>query len=198
MDCEHQRDMFLTKILSRNSSVSCSSHIYYYRNPEGVPFKWEMKPGTPINPPKEEALPPLCPPPAILSLGLPKPCIEQHKPSSRPRLIRFWKKKCSTRNKQMSKKLQEESHHQQECPIDHNVGGLDTFGGFEFCSSDCEFSASSRHSISSSSSSSFSFTNGPSVRSPSAESLGRDMYKRPLSCSPWNISRILVSVTRRV
>ncbi|KAF4352948.1 hypothetical protein F8388_008369 [Cannabis sativa] len=59
----------------------------------GIPFEWEMQPGTPKDPPKEEALPPLSPPPAVLSLGLPKPCIihniqdQPSNPNRRRRLV---------------------------------------------------------------------------------------------------------------
>ncbi|CAN8301544.1 unnamed protein product [Cochlearia groenlandica] len=66
--------------ISRNSSVGVSSRIFYYyhhRNlDDGVPFKWEMQPGTPINTPAaEEVVPPITPPPAFLSLNFPKPSL---------------------------------------------------------------------------------------------------------------------------
>ncbi|CAN7071725.1 unnamed protein product [Brassica oleracea var. botrytis] len=57
--------------MSRNSSIG----YYYQRRSEGVPFKWEMQPGTPINTQTTEMIPPLSPPPAMLSLGFPKPSI---------------------------------------------------------------------------------------------------------------------------
>ncbi|KAB1204255.1 hypothetical protein CJ030_MR8G016434 [Morella rubra] len=96
-----QGDEFFHKMLSRNSSVGCSSRIYY-RCPEGVPFQWEMQPGTPKHPQKEDVMPPLSPPPAVLSLGLPKPCIEQPKAQTWPRL-RFWNKTRKAKKERMSR-----------------------------------------------------------------------------------------------
>ncbi|KVI01408.1 hypothetical protein Ccrd_020321 [Cynara cardunculus var. scolymus] len=62
-----------SKILSRNSSASLSSRTYYQNTTnEGVPFKWEMQPGTPKNPPRAEVIPPPTPPPAVQSLSLPR------------------------------------------------------------------------------------------------------------------------------
>ncbi|CAN6922432.1 unnamed protein product [Brassica oleracea] len=62
--------------MSRNSSIG----YYYQRRSEGVPFKWEMQPGTPINTQTTEMIPPLSPPPAMLSLGFPKPSISVEEP----------------------------------------------------------------------------------------------------------------------
>lgn len=60
-------------ILSRMSTVDQSSHSYY-RSTEGIAFKWEMQPGTPIHdPPQNEVIPPPSPPPMMQSLALPKP-----------------------------------------------------------------------------------------------------------------------------
>ncbi|CAF2107181.1 BnaCnng17330D [Brassica napus] len=63
--------------ISRNLSIG-----YYYqrRSSEGVPFKWEMQPGTPINTQPGEIIPPISPPPAMLSLGFPKPSISVQEP----------------------------------------------------------------------------------------------------------------------
>ncbi|CAN1165624.1 hypothetical protein LINPERPRIM_LOCUS33840 [Linum perenne] len=66
---------FYNHVISRDSSVHCpSSRVFYCRsNADGVPFNWETQPGTPKNIPKEDSIPPINPPPAILSLALPKP-----------------------------------------------------------------------------------------------------------------------------
>ncbi|KAK3221515.1 hypothetical protein Dsin_008540 [Dipteronia sinensis] len=61
-------ELLFNKVISRNSSVGCSSRILYYRSAEGVPFKWEMQLGTPKDPPTEDILPPLSPPPAVKRL----------------------------------------------------------------------------------------------------------------------------------
>ncbi|CAN4111777.1 unnamed protein product [Withania somnifera] len=66
--------LFPHRILSRMSSLDQSSHSYY-RSTEGIPFKWEMQPGTPIHTPEYEVIPPPSPPPMVQSLALPKPCI---------------------------------------------------------------------------------------------------------------------------
>ncbi|XP_021725066.1 uncharacterized protein LOC110692369 [Chenopodium quinoa] len=63
-----------SKILGRQSTVgSCSSRLYYGRPLEGKAFVWEAQPGKPITPPPDDILPPLSPPPAVLSMNLPKP-----------------------------------------------------------------------------------------------------------------------------
>ncbi|XVE71828.1 hypothetical protein DITRI_Ditri10aG0183000 [Diplodiscus trichospermus] len=153
-------ELLLNRIISRNSSFGCSSRIYYYRSSEGIPFDWEMQPGTPKEPQKEDILPPLSPPPAVLSVGLPKPCINMEEPKPlKLRAFMFWKQ---GKKKQGNKKLDQaglnasdQSHKYSNC---------------EMCSSDDEgeFMASPRMS-SSSSSSSFSFSNGVSFRSSSLE-----------------------------
>ncbi|GAV89664.1 hypothetical protein CFOL_v3_33078 [Cephalotus follicularis] len=85
-------EFFCDKVLSRNCPMDCSSRVFYNMGTEGVPFKWEMQPGTPKHPPKEDTMQPLIPPPALLSLGLPKPRInnEEPKASMKTRLM-FWK-----------------------------------------------------------------------------------------------------------
>jgi len=179
------------KTLSRNSSVGCSSRLYYYRSAaEGVPFNWERQPGTPKHPPNDETLiPPLSPPPAARGLELPKPCFEQPKAQAAtwPRLaIRFWNK-CKT-NKQRKNTV-------NAC---FRATGSDKFEKLEYFSADycSEFMASARNS-SSSSLSSLSFSNGPSVQSSRLECPGRDSFQGPLSCSPWKISAIVLSISRR-
>ncbi|WJX91088.1 hypothetical protein P8452_72914 [Trifolium repens] len=77
------------KILSRKSSVGCSSRISYYRTGEGVPFKWEMQPGIAKESSPKEVLPPLTPPPKFLSLGLPKPSILEAKKPRGVNIIRL-------------------------------------------------------------------------------------------------------------
>ncbi|XP_027368763.1 uncharacterized protein LOC113874748 [Abrus precatorius] len=174
MDFEYENDKSLSKILSRRSSVGCSSRISYYRSGEGVPFKWEMQPGIAKEQPKEE-LPPLTPPPALLSQGLPKPCISYSKASTRSRLW-FWKKSVK---KGKSKKTQDCFH--------EDVIALDILEGLD-CSSDSDSMGSPRGS-SFSSSSSMSFMKSPI----------REVYGRPFTfrCFPMHVSRVLLSITRR-
>ncbi|KAK7291883.1 hypothetical protein RIF29_07396 [Crotalaria pallida] len=188
-DFENQRDKSLSKILARKSSLGCSSRISYYRSGEGVPFNWEMQPGIAKEPTKEE-LPPLTPPPALLSLGLPKPCfdLDHPKPSSRSRL-RFWNKKAK-RGK--GKKP-------QEC-VNEDLFDFDVFSRLD-CSSDSESLASPRGSSFSSSSSSLAIMKSrPWSQSTRSESPVREVRGRrslPLGCFPMHVTRILVSIARR-
>lgn len=181
MDFEHQ-NMSMSKILSRRSSIGCSSRISYYRSCEGVPFKWEMQPGIAKEQPKVD-LPPLSPPPALLSMGLPKPRIPEPKPSTRSRL-RFWKKKVK-RGKSKKSSSQQDCYHEEEDLI-----GLDILARLDNCSSDSDSMVSSRGS-SFSSCSSVSFIKSPNTTV-------REVYGRPLtSCFPMHVSRIFVSIARR-
>lgn len=179
MDFQYE-NMSISKILSRRSSLGCSSRNSYYRSGEGVPFKWEMQPGVAKERPKDD-LPPLSPPPALRSLGLPKPCIPDPKPSTRSRL-RFWKKRVK-RGK--SKKPS------QVCFQEEDVSGLDMLVRLD-CSSDSESVESSRGS-SFSSWSSMSF-----MKSPTKTTL-REVYGRSLTlgCFPMHVSRVFVSIARR-
>ncbi|KAK9697515.1 hypothetical protein RND81_08G042800 [Saponaria officinalis] len=70
-------EMFSSKILARKSTVNSNSSRFYNRAEEGVPFKWERRPGKPISTKTEDhvVMPPLSPPPALLAMGLPKPCM---------------------------------------------------------------------------------------------------------------------------
>ncbi|KAL9260629.1 putative F-box protein [Drosera capensis] len=94
-----QDDEFCCRILSRNSTIGCSSRVYYYNGgSEGVPFEWEEQPGKAIHPPERDGnvLPPLSPPPAIQSLSFPKPCFFEE-PGTPRRMISsgarlFWKR----------------------------------------------------------------------------------------------------------
>ncbi|KAK6136981.1 hypothetical protein DH2020_029277 [Rehmannia glutinosa] len=73
-----QGDQFcISRILARETSKGQSSRIFY-RAAEGVPFKWEMNPGTPKNPQEEDVIPPLSPSPLMQSLGLPLPNVDDH------------------------------------------------------------------------------------------------------------------------
>lgn len=172
--------LFFNRIISRNSSLGCSSRIYYYggRSSEGIPFNWEMQPGIPKEPRKEDIqLPPLSPPPAVLSLGLPKPCINIGEPkpiSMKLRTFKFWKQ--GNKRNHENKKLD----------------GSDKYmNNNEMCSSDeGEFLGSSPRMSSSSSSSSFSFSRLPS---PDRDHSSVD---RHYGCSPLNFSSILVRVSR--
>ncbi|KAI8019965.1 hypothetical protein LOK49_LG04G00287 [Camellia lanceoleosa] len=154
---------YFDRLLLRQSSIGQSSHIYY-RNADGVPFQWEMQPGTPKNPPENDVIPPLTPPPAVHSLGLPKPCVvdQSNNKGSNRWTVWFWKK--------IKKK---------------NVNGTGS-GNFESSTvfnSEREFVGSPHDSSSLSSSSSSSSSNCPAFQ--------RDQLDGPLVCGHWNITKIL-------
>lgn len=183
MDYDHKRgvslirydQMFFHRIISRDSSIGCSSRIYYYRSSEGIPFNWEMQPGTPKEPQKKDVLPPISPPPALLSLGLPKPRIDVVKENkgSKLKVFKFWKRSRNNNNK--NKKIDD---HQSI-----------KYSNYETCSSDDDGEFVGSLCVSSSSSSSFSF--GSSC-TPSRDS----SFNRHYGCVPLNFAPLLVRVSR--
>lgn len=189
MDFENQSDKSWSKVLlSRRSSIGCSSRISYYRSSgEGVPFQWEMQPGI-AKEPHIEVIPPLTPPPAILSRGFPKPCVLDPEPSTRTSRLKFWKKKVKIGK---SKKP-----HQDDCSNED----FDVFSRLDY-SSDSESMVSPRGSSFSSSSSSMSFVKSrPSFQSTCSETESSIYGRRSmnnLGCFPMHFSRILVSIARR-
>lgn len=177
-----------SKVISRTSSIGCSSHsIYYSGTAEGVPFKWETQPGTPKDPPPQDLLPPLSPPPAVLSLGVPKPCINQPKPRPRLRLrLRFWKRIMKSRDGRRAAEATTIEYSNGD-PFCHN----DKLETFSFLSSDCEFMASPRDSMSSSTTSSSSSSPSSFLDSLTVRNMGRVSFGRPSSCSAGQINKIL-------
>ncbi|KAK4355419.1 hypothetical protein RND71_024390 [Anisodus tanguticus] len=107
-----------TFFLSRMSSVDQS----YYRSKEGIPFKWEMQPGTPIHTPQKDVIPPPSPPPMVQSLALPIPCIPHDHQEEAKKSNSTWeriKRMIKTTHEQkefrvsneLSFRLQQSSHH---------------------------------------------------------------------------------------
>ena len=81
---------FVTKILSRSTNISSSFGIRHWTKPGAVPFKWEVQPGKPKDPPKEE-LPVV---PATLPSPVPSPSKDFHiqKPAASAQTrSKFWK-----------------------------------------------------------------------------------------------------------
>ncbi|XP_058755396.1 uncharacterized protein LOC131628577 [Vicia villosa] len=173
------------KILSRKSSVGCSSRISYYRSGEGVPFKWEMQPGIAKESSPAKELLPLTPPPKFHSSGLAKPCILDSKKSpSTMSKLKLWKKRVI---KIKSRKPQEDCFHQD----------FDALSWLD-CSSDSESMASPRGSSFSSSSSSMSTMKSTHSSLNSVYSCSERTVKPVFGgCFPMNMSRVLVSITRR-
>ncbi|KVI11811.1 hypothetical protein Ccrd_009771 [Cynara cardunculus var. scolymus] len=87
----HQSPSSVIKALSRDSSVGQSSCTYYRSTTnEGVPFDWEMQPGTPKHRPREEVIPPPTPPPAMQSPSFPRPNVDLYVESKESTPWRFW------------------------------------------------------------------------------------------------------------
>ncbi|KZV35992.1 hypothetical protein F511_34355 [Dorcoceras hygrometricum] len=63
--------------LARETSVNYESYDLFYREPEGIPFRWEAQPGTPRKYPQQDGLTstttPLSPSPLMQSLKLHPP-----------------------------------------------------------------------------------------------------------------------------
>ncbi|KAI3701694.1 hypothetical protein L6452_26956 [Arctium lappa] len=158
-----------SKILSRYSSASQSSRIYYQNTTnEGVPFKWEMQPGTPKNPPQVEVIPPPTPPPAVQSLSLPRPKVDDD--SNDLLSWRFWSWKRLRKNFRLQRYDRKKRHARFD---KHTIGTKVSYSDGD---SDVEFTGWVHRDSRSSSSSSLS-------------SLGShtDRFRRgsPFLCSPW-------------
>ncbi|XP_057787241.1 uncharacterized protein LOC131004545 [Salvia miltiorrhiza] len=90
----------MSRILARESSAGQSSRVFYRSN-EGVPFGWEMQPGTAKNPQQDEdVIPPICPSPLMqsLHLDLPPPPLKTSKIWRLREMIMM--KKAGGRNKE--------------------------------------------------------------------------------------------------
>ncbi|KAK9130142.1 hypothetical protein Sjap_010629 [Stephania japonica] len=87
-------EVFFNKLISRDSSLGLSSR-FYFRAPNGIPFKWELHPGTPIRPCATTAdlLPPLSPPPAALAPQSFGGVANRRSSNLIAKIIWFWNKK---------------------------------------------------------------------------------------------------------
>ncbi|PWA70587.1 hypothetical protein CTI12_AA286730 [Artemisia annua] len=155
----------ISKVLARESSVGQSSRIYYQNTTnEGVPFKWEMQPGTPVNPPLAEIIPPPTPPPAMQSLALPLP---KHVDDHPKDLLswRFWSWK------RLKKNFRPKTHDERRRCTRFNKHVTNYSDG----DSDAEFVGWVHHKSSSS-----------SISSSSSLGSHSDRFTRgPFLCSPW-------------
>ncbi|XP_010536905.1 PREDICTED: uncharacterized protein LOC104811785 [Tarenaya hassleriana] len=187
-------DDLCKRAISRNSSAGCSSRMcLYYRSPGGVPFDWETQPGTPIDPPPEEIVPPISPPPAMLSLGLPKPSISvgESKPSFFPVRLKLWK------HLRRSRYFSRWRDHGVLSRRDYNARGGDgnSYSGSErYVDFDVIYSTSS-------SCSSLSSSSGNNDRNLSKDrSLTSASRHGFHGCSPWNLRNmrpVFVRVPRK-
>ncbi|KAL0302243.1 UNVERIFIED_CONTAM: hypothetical protein Sangu_2499700 [Sesamum angustifolium] len=151
----------ISRILARESSVGQSSRIFY-RSAEGIPFKWEMQPGTPKNPQEQDVIPPLSPSPLMQSLGLPLPNLDHDEPKeTTAKTSRIWSLKKMVK-KSINLDLMRSKQHESS----------------RFGDSGGEFVGSAENSSFSSDASSSSFLDSSTVDG-------------PFCCSPWNIPVIL-------
>ncbi|KAL8488911.1 hypothetical protein ACS0TY_024529 [Phlomoides rotata] len=159
------------RILAREPSAGQSSRIFY-RAAEGVPFKWEMQPGTPKNPQEEEAILPLCPSPLMQSLGLPLPNIDHDDETTKKSRIWRLKKMAMKRiNSDIVKKVEIVLGRRSKLQESSRFGDCNE----EFMVKDSSFST-----YSSSSSSNVVDNDGP------------------FCCSPWNVPAILEEGNTRI
>ncbi|KAL0339960.1 UNVERIFIED_CONTAM: hypothetical protein Sradi_4512800 [Sesamum radiatum] len=154
------------RILARESSVGQSSRIFY-RSAEGIPFKWEMQPGTPKNPQEQDVIPPLSPSPLMQSLGLPLPNLDHDEAKeTTAKTSRIWSLKKMVK-KSINLDLMRSKQHESS----------------RFGDSGGEFVGSAENSSFSSDASSSSFLDSSTVDG-------------PFCCSPWNIPVILFQETQ--
>lgn len=168
------------RILAREVSVGQSSRIFY-RAAEGVPFAWEMLPGTPKNPQDEGALPPLSPPPQMQGLGLPLPNFDDVEDEPKATFAKTLR--ISSLKKLVKKGIRVEILSRRK--------GSKRRESSRFEDSDGEFVASVKDSSFSSYSSSLTFS--PNRQILDSSRLPGDTPDGPFCCSPWNISVLLVS-----
>lgn len=83
-------ELFVHKILSRNSSFGRSARLPACRLPGQIPFNWEAQPGLPKNQPTENLPPADLPPPSPSALDL--SITPRMVPKQPPVKIWFWKK----------------------------------------------------------------------------------------------------------
>lgn len=172
------RSLCIDKDAAWTMSFSCSTRSFYNLKPEGVPFDWEKRPGTPKNSSKEDVIPPLSPPPAQFRVGLSKPCVmDKPKVSSKSRLS-FWKiihvhPKSANQN------------------VDHNMVERS-----ESCISD-NIRATPRNSRCSSALSS----NGRRAMETKSEFKELDdesSFDPPKGCVPWGFRTLVVYIAKRI
>lgn len=93
---------FLATILSRSASSITNTHHEFSGplqneiiTPAAIPFTWETQPGTPKRAPENDIIPPPSPPPAVQSLGLPLPKLNDsgERPESKWSRAHFWRRR---------------------------------------------------------------------------------------------------------
>ncbi|XP_028788833.1 uncharacterized protein LOC114744863 [Neltuma alba] len=192
MELDENENKNINNILSRNDSVGFSD----FRCNEGVPFQWEMQPGIPKHPQQQQnIIPPLTPPPAILSSNLPWPSISDHSQFSKPSSsssssssnwstrFRFWKRKAIVI---LIKKQTRRSKNVVREGSQEYGDSFDAFAGVK--------SLSDRESVAMSLPFDSSLSSSSSSRS---QSPIRGIYGKPLSCFPVYVSKFHVSFARR-
>ncbi|KAG8372374.1 hypothetical protein BUALT_Bualt12G0059600 [Buddleja alternifolia] len=177
----------ISRVLAREASLGQSSRIFY-RASEGVPFRWEMQPGTPKHPQQEDVIPPLSPPPLMQSLGLPLPNMDDHDEiykGSSLKMSKIWSFKKMVKDRMnldhISKKVEvlvkRRSNKEEE--------------GSRFGDSNGELVASLKGSSFSSSSLSSTLSFSSEGRVVDSSRLPRVSIDGPFCCSSWNIQAIL-------
>ncbi|KAI9122878.1 hypothetical protein K1719_005767 [Acacia pycnantha] len=182
-------------ILSRNDSAEFS----YFRCNEGIPFDWEMQPGIPKHPQQQQHIPPLTPPPAILSSNLRTPSMSHHPNFSKPsspncwstKKLRFWKRNTASEAVILRKQTRSSNKLVRE--------GLQEFDNVDgFAGADNSKCLSDRESMAKSSLPFDSSFSSSSLSSSVSQSPIRGINRKPLrSCFPMHWSKIQVSIFAR-
>ncbi|CAL1415098.1 unnamed protein product [Linum trigynum] len=215
----HGDETFYNRVISRDSSTSSvrcpSGRVFYYRSAaEGVPFNWETQPGTPKNnPPKEESIPPITPPPAVLSLSLPKPSINHQAGAgyhNARKLKLLWKFLVGTRRRRwyghrhtQARSLENVNDSNNNSNMNTRRRSWDEAGDIIASSCNSSFSSSTMSRSSShddrSPMSSNSDASSGSTRSRRETGNSRNDYGRGCgSGRPWNINSLLVCVSGKI
>ncbi|KAI4376242.1 hypothetical protein MLD38_014027 [Melastoma candidum] len=169
----------IDKDTARTMSFSCSTRSFYNLKPEGVPFQWEKRPGTPKNSPAVDVIPPLSPPPAQLSMGLPKP-----KETSRSR-FGFWTKIHA----------HPKSAHHNYVESDHAGSlGMQRRNSESWSSDDvCAVPQNSRCSSAMSSN-----VRLAKVMDSGAKDSDESSLDQPKGCGPWSFRALMVYIAKRI
>ncbi|XP_057545504.1 uncharacterized protein LOC130824487 [Amaranthus tricolor] len=208
-------DIFSNKFLARQSTAGSSSSRFFYGVSGAVPFEWETRPGKPIKPPTEDVLPPLSPPPAVLAMSLPKPCVNVDDEPKAQRWSKAWlmkkfKKTVASHHKVVGiprkmftkkQQYQQHSHDQQQYQQQHYDQQRQSFEfeRYDICElSRCYSSSSSFVStLTSSSTNSFSDHNDKISSNVNVQSKAL-LRRRPFNCNPRGFNDFIVYFMKRV
>lgn len=200
---QQNNELFSSKILTRQSTLGSCSSRFFFGASDGVPFQWETQPGKPIKPPSDDILPPLSPPPAVLAMNLPMPCMDildepkarkwsrawlakkikttlasHHKILGHPRKMLF---STGLQQEEEERRRQQQQQELESERYDHSVSARYSISSFKSTST-------------STSSSTNSFRDEKTSRNVHSKAL---LQGRPFNCNPRGLSDIVVYFVKR-